>query len=102
MNDFPSTAYNYFEFCRFLCLFYIQVIEDLGGAITSDGSTSTHVVTGKVRTTLNFCTALCSGLVVNLSLSPSLVLLLSLLVQKAVTLYDLIGFVVNYVNYKPL
>ncbi|KAM2242216.1 hypothetical protein ACFX1S_009200 [Malus domestica] len=38
-----------------------KVIEDLGGAITSDGSTSTHVVTGKVRTTLNFCTALCSG-----------------------------------------
>ncbi|XP_016651510.1 PREDICTED: uncharacterized protein LOC103339295 [Prunus mume] len=38
-----------------------KVIVDLGGAITSDGSTSTHVVTGKVRTTLNFCTALCSG-----------------------------------------
>ncbi|KAM5558612.1 hypothetical protein ABKV19_020348 [Rosa sericea] len=38
-----------------------KVIEDLGGAITCNGSTSTHVVTGKVRTTLNFCTALCSG-----------------------------------------
>nr|XP_004305700.2 PREDICTED: uncharacterized protein LOC101291854 isoform X1 [Fragaria vesca subsp. vesca] len=38
-----------------------KVIEDLGGAVTCNGSTSTHVVTGKVRTTLNFCTALCSG-----------------------------------------
>ncbi|ESR34458.1 hypothetical protein CICLE_v10006800mg [Citrus x clementina] len=38
-----------------------KVIEDLGGAVTSDGSTSTHVVTGKVRKTLNFLTALCSG-----------------------------------------
>lgn len=38
-----------------------KVIEDLGGAITSDGNVSTHVVTGKVRKTLNFCTALCSG-----------------------------------------
>ncbi|KAL9411625.1 hypothetical protein AB3S75_045263 [Citrus x aurantiifolia] len=38
-----------------------KVIENLGGAVTSDGSTSTHVVTGKVRKTLNFLTALCSG-----------------------------------------
>ncbi|XP_073222101.1 uncharacterized protein [Cicer arietinum] len=38
-----------------------KVIEDLGGTIASDGSTTTHVVTGKVRKTLNFCTALCSG-----------------------------------------
>ncbi|XP_059668362.1 uncharacterized protein LOC132313561 [Cornus florida] len=38
-----------------------KIIEDLGGAVTSDGSVSTHVVTGKVRKTLNFCTALCSG-----------------------------------------
>ncbi|XP_062167869.1 uncharacterized protein LOC133874051 [Alnus glutinosa] len=39
----------------------IKVIEDLGGAVVSDGSSSTHVVTGKVRKTLNFCTALSSG-----------------------------------------
>ncbi|XP_057784039.1 uncharacterized protein LOC131001573 [Salvia miltiorrhiza] len=38
-----------------------KIIEDLGGIVTSDGSASTHVVTGKVRKTLNFCTALCSG-----------------------------------------
>ncbi|KAK9289461.1 hypothetical protein L1049_007616 [Liquidambar formosana] len=38
-----------------------KIIEDLGGAVTSDGSVSTHVITGKVRKTLNFCTALCSG-----------------------------------------
>ncbi|XP_022153880.1 uncharacterized protein LOC111021292 isoform X2 [Momordica charantia] len=39
----------------------MKVIEELGGSLTSDGSTSTHVITGKVRKTLNFCTALCSG-----------------------------------------
>ncbi|KAK6149101.1 hypothetical protein DH2020_016626 [Rehmannia glutinosa] len=38
-----------------------KIIEDLGGVVASDGSVSTHVVTGKVRKTLNFCTALCSG-----------------------------------------
>ncbi|KDP26207.1 hypothetical protein JCGZ_22453 [Jatropha curcas] len=38
-----------------------KVIETLGGGVTPDGSVSTHVVTGKVRKTLNFCTALCSG-----------------------------------------
>ncbi|TKY62663.1 PAX-interacting protein 1 [Spatholobus suberectus] len=38
-----------------------KVIEDLGGTISYDGSKTTHVVTGKVRKTLNFCTALCSG-----------------------------------------
>ncbi|KAL3819743.1 hypothetical protein ACJIZ3_005648 [Penstemon smallii] len=38
-----------------------KIIEDLGGVVTSDGSVSTHVVTGKVRMTSNFCTALCSG-----------------------------------------
>ncbi|KAK7336508.1 hypothetical protein VNO77_17050 [Canavalia gladiata] len=38
-----------------------KVIEDLGGTIAYDGSMTTHVVTGKVRKTLNFCTALCSG-----------------------------------------
>ncbi|KAG4396194.1 hypothetical protein GLYMA_19G134000v4 [Glycine max] len=38
-----------------------KVIEDLGGTISHDGSMTTHVVTGKVRRTLNFCTALCSG-----------------------------------------
>ncbi|XP_075102796.1 uncharacterized protein LOC107771697 isoform X3 [Nicotiana tabacum] len=39
----------------------MQIIGDLGGNVTSDGSVSTHVVTGKVRKTLNFCSALCSG-----------------------------------------
>ncbi|XP_009597056.1 BRCT-containing protein 1-like isoform X1 [Nicotiana tomentosiformis] len=38
-----------------------KIIGDLGGNVTSDGSVSTHVVTGKVRKTLNFCSALCSG-----------------------------------------
>ncbi|KAJ0098482.1 hypothetical protein Patl1_20419 [Pistacia atlantica] len=38
-----------------------KVIENLGGVVTYDGSISSHVVTGKVRKTLNFCTALCSG-----------------------------------------
>nr|XP_043620177.1 uncharacterized protein LOC122592029 [Erigeron canadensis] len=38
-----------------------KIIEDLGGLVTSDGRVSTHVITGKVRKTLNFCTALCSG-----------------------------------------
>ncbi|KAI3515241.1 hypothetical protein L1887_14040 [Cichorium endivia] len=37
------------------------IIEDLAGSVTSDGRVSTHVITGKVRKTLNFCTALCSG-----------------------------------------
>ncbi|XVE61075.1 hypothetical protein DITRI_Ditri06bG0010700 [Diplodiscus trichospermus] len=41
--------------------YLIKVIENLGGSPTSDGSISTHIVTGKVRKTLNFCTALCSG-----------------------------------------
>uniref|UniRef100_A0A2P2JF37 Uncharacterized protein MANES_03G094900 n=1 Tax=Rhizophora mucronata TaxID=61149 RepID=A0A2P2JF37_RHIMU len=39
----------------------VKVIENLGGYIVLDGHKSTHVVTGKVRRTLNFCTALCSG-----------------------------------------
>ncbi|XP_020234487.1 uncharacterized protein LOC109814462 isoform X2 [Cajanus cajan] len=38
-----------------------KVIEDLGGTISYDGRMTTHVVTGQVRKTLNFCTALCSG-----------------------------------------
>nr|GMD85663.1 microcephalin isoform X1 [Ipomoea batatas] len=38
-----------------------KIIENLGGLVTSDGSECTHVVTGKVRKTLNFCKALCSG-----------------------------------------
>lgn len=39
----------------------IQVIDDLGGVVVSDGSESTHIVTGEVRRTLNFCVGLCSG-----------------------------------------
>ncbi|ESQ52863.1 hypothetical protein EUTSA_v10016390mg [Eutrema salsugineum] len=38
-----------------------EVIRKLGGDVTLDGNMSTHIVTGKVRKTLNFCTALCSG-----------------------------------------
>ncbi|QCD96991.1 uncharacterized protein LOC114179539 isoform X2 [Vigna unguiculata] len=38
-----------------------KVIEDLGGTVSTCGSMTTHVVTGQVRKTLNFCTALCSG-----------------------------------------
>ncbi|CAI9099758.1 OLC1v1036622C1 [Oldenlandia corymbosa var. corymbosa] len=38
-----------------------KIIEDLGGTVTFDGSMATHVITGKVRRTLNFCVALCSG-----------------------------------------
>ncbi|KAF3656660.1 Peptide chain release factor 2 isoform 1 [Capsicum annuum] len=45
-----------------------KIIGVLGGDVTSDGSLSTHVVTGKVRKTLNFCSALCSGAWI---LSPS-------------------------------
>ncbi|PHT54577.1 hypothetical protein CQW23_09039 [Capsicum baccatum] len=45
-----------------------KIIGDLGGDVTSDGSLSTHVVTGKVRKTLNFCSALCSAAWI---LSPS-------------------------------
>ncbi|CAG7873715.1 unnamed protein product [Brassica rapa] len=38
-----------------------EVIRKLGGDVTVDGNMSTHIVTSKVRKTLNFCTALCSG-----------------------------------------
>lgn len=38
-----------------------KIIEDIGGVVTSNGSESTHVVTGKARKTFNFCIALCSG-----------------------------------------
>ncbi|KAG9459179.1 hypothetical protein H6P81_003687 [Aristolochia fimbriata] len=38
-----------------------KIVEDLGGSITSHGSSCSHVITGKARRTLNFCTALCSG-----------------------------------------
>ncbi|KAF9595077.1 hypothetical protein IFM89_036966 [Coptis chinensis] len=41
--------------------FLTKIIGNLGGAITSDGSVSTHVITGKARMTRNFCVALCSG-----------------------------------------
>ncbi|XP_021741099.1 uncharacterized protein LOC110707378 [Chenopodium quinoa] len=42
-------------------VYLTKIVEDLGGAITADGSSCTHVLVGKVRRTLNFCTALCSG-----------------------------------------
>ncbi|CAM6011686.1 unnamed protein product [Sphagnum balticum] len=38
-----------------------QFVEKLGGRVTNEGRQCTHVVTGEVRRTLNFCTALCSG-----------------------------------------
>ncbi|XP_043725238.1 uncharacterized protein LOC122671851 isoform X2 [Telopea speciosissima] len=38
-----------------------KIIEDLDGIVTSEGSVSTHIITGKVRRTLNLCVALCSG-----------------------------------------
>ncbi|CAO2822266.1 unnamed protein product [Amaranthus hypochondriacus] len=38
-----------------------KIVEDLGGTLTADGSLCTHVLAGRVRRTLNFCTALCSG-----------------------------------------
>ncbi|CAK9861873.1 unnamed protein product [Sphagnum jensenii] len=38
-----------------------QFVEKLGGKVTNEGRQCTHVVTGEVRRTLNFCTALCSG-----------------------------------------
>ncbi|XP_042490766.1 uncharacterized protein LOC122070646 [Macadamia integrifolia] len=38
-----------------------QMIDDLDGVVTSDGSVSTHIITGKVRRTRNLCIALCSG-----------------------------------------
>ncbi|XP_039128831.1 uncharacterized protein LOC120264968 isoform X3 [Dioscorea cayenensis subsp. rotundata] len=39
----------------------VKVVHELGGSVTCDGNSSTHVIAGKVRRTLNFSTALCSG-----------------------------------------
>ncbi|KAH9621859.1 hypothetical protein KSS87_019600 [Heliosperma pusillum] len=41
--------------------YLVKTIEDLGGSVAADGSVCTHVLTGKARRTLNFCTALCAG-----------------------------------------
>ncbi|XP_020087470.1 uncharacterized protein LOC109709583 [Ananas comosus] len=38
-----------------------KIVEKLGGSVSSEGSASTHVITGKARRTMNFCVALCSG-----------------------------------------
>ncbi|XP_048537077.1 uncharacterized protein LOC125515606 isoform X2 [Triticum urartu] len=38
-----------------------EVVETLGGVVTCEGSSCTHVVTGKARRTMNFCIALSSG-----------------------------------------
>ncbi|KAJ0978890.1 hypothetical protein J5N97_014364 [Dioscorea zingiberensis] len=38
-----------------------KVVLELGGLVAGDGNLSTHVITGKVRRTLNFCMALCYG-----------------------------------------
>ncbi|KAL0929004.1 hypothetical protein M5K25_000943 [Dendrobium thyrsiflorum] len=40
-----------------------KIVEELGGSVTSSGNSSTHVITGKARRTLNFCLSLCSGFV---------------------------------------
>ncbi|KAH9317994.1 hypothetical protein KI387_019763, partial [Taxus chinensis] len=39
----------------------IKIVEQMGGAVSSVGNICTHVVTGQVRRTLNFCRALCAG-----------------------------------------
>lgn len=44
-------------------LFLMQIIKDLGGSVSSTGSSSTHIITKNTRRTLNFCIALCSGFV---------------------------------------
>ncbi|KAF0922789.1 hypothetical protein E2562_002041 [Oryza meyeriana var. granulata] len=38
-----------------------EVVEMLGGVVTCEGNSCTHVITGKARMTMNFCIALCSG-----------------------------------------
>ncbi|TKW27631.1 hypothetical protein SEVIR_3G269800v4 [Setaria viridis] len=38
-----------------------KVVETLGGFVTCEGHACTHIVTGKVRRTMNFCIALSSG-----------------------------------------
>ncbi|XP_073114005.1 uncharacterized protein [Elaeis guineensis] len=38
-----------------------KIVIELRGTVTCEGSACTHVITGKARRTLNFCTALCSG-----------------------------------------
>ncbi|XP_068653875.1 uncharacterized protein [Aristolochia californica] len=38
-----------------------KIVEDLGGSITSHGSSCTHAIIGTVRRTITFCTTLCSG-----------------------------------------
>ncbi|GJN14379.1 hypothetical protein PR202_gb01202 [Eleusine coracana subsp. coracana] len=45
-----------------------EVVEMLGGSVTCEGHSCTHIVTGKARRTMNFCIALSSGFV-SLSLS---------------------------------
>ncbi|PKA66994.1 Histone acetyltransferase GCN5 [Apostasia shenzhenica] len=39
----------------------MKIVGELGGSVTSCGSSCTHVITGKARRTLNFCLSLCSG-----------------------------------------
>ncbi|XP_062179198.1 uncharacterized protein LOC133883829 isoform X2 [Phragmites australis] len=38
-----------------------EVVEMLGGFVTCEGHSCTHIVTGKARRTMNFCVALSSG-----------------------------------------
>ncbi|KAJ7514870.1 hypothetical protein O6H91_23G064000 [Diphasiastrum complanatum] len=38
-----------------------KFVEKLGGSVTNNGSECTHVITGEVRRTFNFCAAICTG-----------------------------------------
>ncbi|KAJ1695748.1 hypothetical protein LUZ63_012446 [Rhynchospora breviuscula] len=38
-----------------------KIVEDLGGTVTCDGNSCTHIITGQARRTMNFCVALSSG-----------------------------------------
>jgi len=58
-----SISFNGLILLNYWLTISVQIIWDLGGGVTTDGSICTHVLTVKARRTLNFCTALCSGLV---------------------------------------
>ncbi|KAG0502787.1 hypothetical protein HPP92_002859 [Vanilla planifolia] len=38
-----------------------KIVEELGGSVARTATSSTHLITGKARRTLNFCLSLCSG-----------------------------------------
>ncbi|KAG0502782.1 hypothetical protein HPP92_002854 [Vanilla planifolia] len=39
----------------------MKIVEELGGSVARTATSSTHLITGKARRTLNFCLSLCSG-----------------------------------------